>query len=566
MTAWIRKCHNLRSLKIRWTPNADASDNRPVTPISGSHSQQKSDAPGPAVARGRHVAAAFGLSLTLLTLLLLGACVGRNVPPPDPMARFRPAMKPEFQSDLDTLGPVPVYAIEVEVAPDNAELRGSARVHVPNASKEPWTDVVFRLYPMLEQYGGYMQIQGIAVDGQPTTFIYISDNNAVQVDLTTPLAPGDAVDVEIAWSLLIPTWPDVATVYQLFGNSQDMTSLPLFYPSLAVFEDGPAPGTGSWWLETGSVRGDAAFNVAALFEVTATLASEQVPVTSGTLITSSAASPTQTRYVWVTGPSREFVLHMSPRFQSATQEAYGTRVTSYWMPGEEAAGRAALRDAIGALRIFSDRYGEYPFEDMRVAPAPISFRGMEYPQVSLLGIQLYSTYRDNLEILTAHEVAHQWWYQLVHNDPVNAPWLDEAIAEFSMKLYMDSLRGEDAADFLLYQRWQIPVEGIQADELDVAINQPVLNFASGRQYETIVYGKGALFYDAMRDRLGDRRFNRFWQDFLAAHRYGIVTEQDWLAAIKALDDPELVRLYERWVNGPRLSPTPVPSPTPAEGD
>ncbi|MEZ4560064.1 MAG: M1 family aminopeptidase, partial [Caldilineaceae bacterium] len=224
------------------------------------------------------------------------------------------------------------------------------------------------------------------------------------------------------------------------------------------------------------------------------------------------------------------------------------------------------KDAIGALRIFSDRYGAYPFQDMRVAPAPISFRGMEYPQVSLLGIQLYSTYRNNLEILTAHEVAHQWWYQLVHNDPVNSPWLDEAIAEFSMKLYMDSLRGEDAADFLLYQRWQIPVEGIQADELDVAINQPVLNFASGRQYETIVYGKGALFYDAMRDRLGDRRFNRFWQDFLAAHRYGIVTEQDWLAAIKALDDPELVRLYERWVNGPRLSPTPVPSPTPAEGD
>ena len=99
-----------------------------MTPISGSHSQQKSDAPRPAVARGRHIAAAFGLSLTLLTLLLLGACVGRNVPPPDPMARFRPAMKPEFQSDLDTLGPVPVYAIEVEVAPDNAELRGSSQV------------------------------------------------------------------------------------------------------------------------------------------------------------------------------------------------------------------------------------------------------------------------------------------------------------------------------------------------------------------------------------------------------------------------------------------------------
>jgi hypothetical protein len=514
----------------------------------------------------RRVAPALSLSVALLALLLLGACVDRSAPPADPLDRFRPALKPAFQGDLAALGPAPVYEIDVEVTPDNGKLQGNARIQVPNTSKEPWSELVFRLYPMLEQYGGYMQIQGVAVNGQPSTFIYVSENNAIEIDLTRPLFPGDTAEVDIAWELIIPTWPNVATVYQLFGNSQDMTSLPLFYPSLTVFEDGPTPGTGEWWLETGSVRGDAAFNVASLFVVTATLASEQVPVTSGTLITSSAASPTQTQYVWVTGPSREFVLHMSPLFQSATQEAYGTRITSYWMPGEEAAGRAALKDAIGALRIFSDRYGEYPFSDMRVAPAPISFRGMEYPQVNLLGIQLYSTFRNNLEILTAHEVAHQWWYQLVHNDPVNLPWLDEAIAEFSMKLYMDSLRGEDAADFLLYQRWQIPVEGIQADELDVAINQPVLDFESGRQYETIVYGKGALFYDAMRDRLGDRRFNRFWQDFLEQNRYGIVDEQDWLDAVKALDDPELIRLYERWVNGPRLSPTPVPSPTPAEGD
>lgn len=511
---------------------------------------------------------AVSMALALLTLALLGACISRPEPPPDPMARFRPALKPAFQRDLDNLGPAPVYAMDVSVTPDNATLRGNALIQVPNTSREPWTELIFRLYPMLEQYGGYMQIQGVSVADQPTTFIYTSDNNAIQIDLATPLWPGETIDLEIVWELSIPTWSNAVTIYQLFGNSQNMTSLPLFYPSLAVFEDGPTPGTGRWWLETGSVRGDAAFNVASLFVVTATLAAEQVPVTSGTLITSSAVSPTQTQYVWVTGPSREFVIHMSPNFRSATEEAYGTRVTSYWMPEDEAAGRSALRDAVGALRIFSDRYGAYPFTDMRVAPAPISFRGMEYPQVTLLGIQLYSTYRNNLEILTAHEVAHQWWYQLVHNDPVTEPWLDEAIAEYSMKLYMDSLRGEDAADFLLYQRWQIPVEGIQAEELDVAINQPVLNYESGRQYETIVYGKGALFYDAMRDRLGDRRFNQFWRDFLAAHRYGIVDEQDWLTAVRALDDPELVRLYERWVNGPRQTPlpTPVATPTPLEGE
>ena len=85
---------------------------------------------------------------------------------------------------------------------------------------------------------------------------------------------------------------------------------------------------------------------------------------------------------------------MSPDFESATNEAYGTRITSYWLPGDESAGRAALRHATSSLRVYSDLYGPYPYSDMRVAPAPITYRGMEYPQVILLGVELYGRFRD----------------------------------------------------------------------------------------------------------------------------------------------------------------------------
>ncbi len=61
-----------------------------------------------------------------------------------------------------------------------------------------------------------------------------------------------------------------------------------------------------------------------------------------------------------------------------------------------------------------------------------------------------------MEILVAHEVAHQWWYQIVHNDPVNMPWLDEALAEYSVKIYSERLHGPRAAAFLERRRWQTP--------------------------------------------------------------------------------------------------------------
>src|SRR5690606_20497396 len=140
--------------------------------------------------------------------------------------------------------------------------------------------------------------------------------------------------------------------------------------------------------------------------------------------------------------------------------AYGTHITSYWLPGHEAAGRAALQYTAAALRIYSDHFGSYPYADLRVAAAPLSFRGMEYPQAFLLGLQLYDRHRNELEIRTVHEVAHQWWYQLVHNDPTNLPWIDEGLAEYSTKLYYEAMRGPAFADTLQAQRWQAVIDGL----------------------------------------------------------------------------------------------------------
>lgn len=78
-----------------------------------------------------------------------------------------------------------------------------------------------------------------------------------------------------------------------------------------------------------------------------------------------------------------------------------------------------------------------------MAPAPIAYHGMEYPQAIFLGVELYTRFRENLEVLTVHEMAHQWWYNIVHNDPVREPWLDEALAEFSVMIYMENIRGAD---------------------------------------------------------------------------------------------------------------------------
>ncbi len=491
--------------------------------------------------------------LLLCALLIFGACASRAAPAADPLSVYLPALKESGAGQLEQLTSAPTYAISVTVDAENKTLTGVGSVVVHNTSPDPWSHLLFRLYPNLEHYGGDMAVQSVTLNGKPTAFTYQDDATSLRISLPKPLLPGESATVRMNWKLGYPSWVDDRAVYALFGRSQQMTSLPLFYPSLAVYQAGPAVGSGKWWVEQGVARGDSAFNVASLFHVTATLPSAQTPVASGTLVHSQTVGADQVQYTWVTGPAREFLLHMSPVFSSASEEAFGTRVTSYWLPGEEAAGRSALRYAVAALRAFSDLYGDYPFRDVRVAPAPLSFRGMEYPQVILLGVDLYDAMRSNLEVLVAHEMAHQWWYQMVHSDPVNSPWLDEGLAEYSVKLYKEELSGQDDADLLQYQRWQVPYESLQQRGADAQVNQTVESFASGTQYETIVYGKGALFYDRLREELGDRQFKRFLRTYLNAHRWQIITDDDFLSALHVLAKPELVKLYKEWIGERKLT-------------
>jgi hypothetical protein len=503
-----------------------------------------------------------------LTALMLSGC---NLPfirePADPFERYYPALKAEFQSDLDPANPVaaqmPRYDITFSLDTAENVLRGSQSVVITNPGPDPWSELIFRLYPMLDQYSGGFNIGAMSVNGQPIPYNFTPLGTGLRIDLPDLLLAGQQVSVEMGWSLNIPTWPDSPGVYALFGRSQGMYSLPLFYPSLAVYQPGPAIGAGGWWQEQGIVRGDAAFNASSLFVVTGTLPSDQIPVTSGTAITSTVMEDGTTQRVWVTGPVREFLLHTSNRFQQASVDVAGTRVTSYWLPGQNAAGRAALNYAVAAMRVYNDHFGQYPLTNMAVAAAPLEFRGMEYPQVSLIGVQSYSDYRGELEFLVAHEVAHQWWYQLVHNDPVTTPWLDEGLAEYSVYIYYESMQGRRAADDLQDQRWELPVALLAEREEDAPVGLPVAEYANGSQYETIVYGKGALFFARMRQILGERRFEEVLQAYLAENRWTIVTPDDLFAQIDLDAYPALLDLVDQWgvyppAPSPSFGPTPLP--------
>ncbi len=480
----------------------------------------------------------------LVIALTVSACTGAETPPPpDPYAPYRPAMLEDFQGDLDQLPPVPRYKLTLDVDMPTRHLDGKGTVIVPNRLPVPLSDLYFRLYPNLPQYRGRLSLEMVTVGGALTAFDYAPDGSSLHVILPEPLPPDQTVEIGYTWSLDAPTSP---TGYMVFGESQGILSLPLSYPILAVPEMDATGQRPNWHLEVAPPHADVAFTESALYQVELITAPEITAVSSGIVVSQTTTAEGKLVRQFVTGPVREFTLIMSPQFQEASEKIGDTTVHSYFLPEDRQAGQQALAYAAAATQVYSDRFGPYPFTDLSVVEAPLQYRGMEYPEVNLIGIDTYRERREDQEFLIAHEIAHQWWYNLVGNDPVNRPWLDEGLAEYSTYIYYETIYGKERADRLLRNRWEVPLAYARENGLDTIVGQPASGFGPVN-YETMVYAKSALFFHALRQEMGDIAFFKLLRTLVSKYRYQILTPDDLLAEARRASGRDVMPVYRQWI-------------------
>jgi aminopeptidase N len=280
--------------------------------------------------------------------------------------------------------------------------------------------------------------------------------------------------------------------------------------------------------------------------VTLTLPPTQTLVTTGSVLSETLDLNGQRSYRISGGPFREFAFLVSDQYQMAETTAYGTVLRSYYLLGDEAAGRATLNVAAAALRSYEDAFGPYPFDEMIVAEGPLLHYGMEYPGLNLIGSHLYREQRAELENRVVHEIAHQWWYAQVGNDQVNTPWLDEGLAEYSMSMYYRQVYGEARTNTLVNQRWLVPYQVAVENEYDAVVNQPSSAFIDWA-YEVIVYAKAALFFNALHQEVGDETFKAIMREYVSQFRWGIAAPDDLLDVAESVSGQDLDALYNRWI-------------------
>jgi hypothetical protein len=111
-------------------------------------------------------------------------------------------------------------------------------------------------------------------------------------------------------------------------------------------------------------------------------------------------------------------------------------------------------------------------------------------------------------------------------------------------LYLEAIGEPQAATGLLDQfRLILRASG----NVETPIGLPISGYATESDYGVFVYMKGALFFDALRSRLGESSFLAFLRDYFTRHRYGFATSESFQETAEAVCACDLADLFDLWV-------------------
>jgi hypothetical protein len=224
-----------------------------------------------------------------------------------------------------------------------------------------------------------------------------------------------------------------------------------------------------------------------------------------------------------------------------------------------------------SMEFMAARFGPPPLKTLEVSPIPGTF-GQGFPGLLYLSTLAYLRREDEpvarlarreqtfyIDLLEAHEAAHQWWGNVVSPAGYRDNWLMEALANYSALLYLEKRDGRGVLDTALddYREDLLKKDqnGQTAESAGpIVLGERLENSQSPVAWNSITYGKGSWILHMLRGLTGDERFLAMLAEL--RHRYEwktISTGQFQELAAEFLPphspDPKLETFFEQWVYG-----------------
>ena len=446
------------------------------------------------------------------------------------------AMHAHHRSDPSSILNAPHYRLDTLFDPEAQRWRGWMQVRFRNPSPTPLTSVYVRLYANLADFNGEATVYRPTVNGQRATITYELNGYLARISYAEPIAVGEEIELTLDFLTTTPINAG-ARFYGAFNDDGTSISMASGYTLIAEFRNG------DWLREIPVGKGDLVNAPIATYDVEVTLPTTHRLVATGSTIKYSRTS-TEHTYQIVSGLQRDFA-NVATTLPQLTEVVDGTRINIYYPVTQRSTAQSAMRYAKQSLVAFNTQFGQYPYNELDfVAVDARSFYGVEYPGLILLQDRIF-TNQPLLERIIAHEVAHQWFYNLIGNDVQQHAWVDESLATYAQVIYQEFVYGPIA------KQNELAALQAQYDELikrnrDGAIDRPMTDFTL-YTFNAIAYAKGALYIDALRTTAGDTAFFAALQKYVDIYAYQVVDGTALRDLVQQQCMCDVQPIYQRWV-------------------
>ncbi|MDJ0657923.1 MAG: M1 family metallopeptidase [Crocosphaera sp.] len=239
-------------------------------------------------------------------------------------------------------------------------------------------------------------------------------------------------------------------------------------------------------------------------------------------------------------------------FSEIKDEWKGIPVNYYVEKGKEEKGKISMGKTPQMIEYFSSKFGyDYPFPKYaQVCVNDFIFGGMENTSTTLLTDRCLldeKALKDRpfTESLVAHELAHQWFGDLVVIKHWSHAWIKEGMASYSEVLWTEHEYGKDEAAYYLLNEARSYL-----DEDSSRYRRPIVTNIYREAielYDRHLYEKGACVYHMIRGILGEELFDKAIHTFVNDNAHKTVETIDLLRAIETVTGYNLLFLFDQYV-------------------
>lgn len=487
------------------------------------------------------------------------------------------------------------YDIDVTVIDSIHSLDGKLSVQYFNNSPDTLREVYFHLYYLAFQPGSMMDVRAqeirngqvrdrisklkdneqgkyridpITIDGQQASHEIMG--TVMRVRLPKPLLPNTSTTIKFTYFEQIPKQTRRGGWMTLEGVQYSMAQ---WYPKIVEYDEEGWHAAEYLGREFYGVWGD--------FDVSITLPSSFTVAASGQCLNPQEVGH---GYERIAGGAREgqampeeksgmttwrfhaenvhdfawtadetYIHDWTTWRDSITVHAiYKTSVMNLW--------KNALKYTVHSLQTYSELYGAYPYRNFYNTHAGDG--GMEYPQL-IMNTGFRS--EQSLAGVTAHEVAHQWFYGILANNEIREAYLDEGFTSYATTKAMVRLWGNEQQMPGIERSWLdwfIPLPNNKSDNF-----RSYMNLAKAGYEEPLViphdwlredvnagqvYSKPQVILNMLEYTLGDQVFDQGMKAYFNLWKFRHPKLRDFQNVMEDVANTDLDWFFDQWFRSDRV--------------